>query len=116
MTISGQISDRKVVASAMPVYSDAARKARWEGVVAVHFTVLPDGRVKDDMYFDQTSAHRDLNRAAMDAVEREFRFEPLGRSGPCRAVGGDHDDLPPQLRRNPDNSIADEPEIKGRAS
>jgi len=76
MTISGQISDRKVVASAMPVYSEAARKAGWEGVVAVHFTVLPDGRVKDNMYFDQTSAHRDLNRAAMDAV-KQFRFEPL---------------------------------------
>ncbi|MDO9171342.1 MAG: energy transducer TonB [bacterium] len=76
MTISGQISDRKVVASAMPTYSEAARKAGWEGVVAVHFTVLPDGRVKDNMYFDQTSAHRDLNRAAMDAV-KQFRFEPL---------------------------------------
>ncbi|MDO9693829.1 MAG: energy transducer TonB [Candidatus Latescibacteria bacterium] len=76
MTISGQISDRKVTASAMPVYSEAARKAGWEGVVAVHFTVLPDGRVKDNMYFDQTSAHRDLNRAAMEAV-KQFRFEPL---------------------------------------
>lgn len=81
MTITGQISDRKILSSASPVYTDRARRNGWEGAVAVHFTVLPDGRVKDNMYFDQTSMHRDLNQAAMDAI-RKFRFAalPSGRS------------------------------------
>ncbi len=76
MTVSGQIVGRKIVKSTSPVYSDEARTKGWEGVVAVHFTVLPNGNVKDNMYFEQTSAHRDLNRAAMAAV-KQFRFEPL---------------------------------------
>ena len=42
----------------------------------MHFTVLPDGRVKDNVYFEQTSAHRDLNKAATEAI-RQFRFAPL---------------------------------------
>ncbi len=76
MTISGQIKDRKIVQSTMPVYSDEAKRRGWEGIVAVHFTVMPDGRVKDNVYFDQTSPHRDLNRAAMAAIKK-FKFEAL---------------------------------------
>jgi TonB family protein len=76
MTISGQIKGRKILSSSPPAYTDRARKEGWEGVVAVHFTVLPDGRVKDNVYFEQTSAHRDLNKAATDAI-RKFRFAPL---------------------------------------
>ena len=44
--------------------------------MAVHFTVLADGRVKDNLYFEQTSVHRDLNQAAMAAIQ-QFRFAPL---------------------------------------
>ncbi|MCB1151481.1 energy transducer TonB, partial [bacterium] len=76
MTISGQIQGRKIVKSTLPVYSDAARRNGWEGVVAVHFTVMPDGRVKDNMYFEQTSPHSDLNNAARDAI-KQFVFESL---------------------------------------
>jgi protein TonB len=76
VTISGQIKGRKILHSVVPEYSDEARRNGWEGVVAVHFTVLADGRVKDNMYFEQTSVHRDLNQAAMAAV-RQFRFAPL---------------------------------------
>ncbi len=76
MTISGQIQGRKIMNSAPAEYSDLARRKGWEGVVAVHFTVLADGRVKDNLYFEQTSVHRDLNQAAMEAI-RKFRFAPL---------------------------------------
>ena len=76
MTISGQIAGRKIVYSVPPEYSKSARKNGWEGVVAVHFTVLADGRVKDNVYFEQTSAHRDLNQAAMAAI-KQFRFAAL---------------------------------------
>ena len=76
MTISGQIQGRKIVKSTLPVYSEEAKTKGWEGVVAVHFTVMPDGRVKENLYFEQTSPHRDLNRAAMDAIS-QFVFESL---------------------------------------
>ncbi len=77
MSITGQIQGRKVLQSSPALYTDKARKKGWEGVVAVHFTVLADGRVKDNMYFEQTSVHRDLNQAAMTAIKK-FRFAPLG--------------------------------------
>lgn len=79
MTITGQIAGRKILSQAAPTYSDLARSKGWEGAVAVHFTVLPDGRVKDNVYFEQTSVHRDLNQAAMAAI-RKFRFAPLPKS------------------------------------
>jgi TonB family protein len=76
MTISGQISGRKILQSVAPEYTELARRKGWEGVVAVHFTVLADGRVKDNTYFDQTSVHRDLNQMAIDAI-KQFRFAAL---------------------------------------
>ncbi len=76
MTITGQIAGRKILHRVAPGYSDAARRNGWEGVVAVRFTVLPDGRVKDNMFFEQTSVHRDLNQAAMAAI-KQFRFASL---------------------------------------
>ena len=86
MTISGQIQGRKILSSAPAEYSDLARRKGWEGVVAVHFTVLADGRVKDNLYFEQTSVHRDLNQAAMAAI-RKFRFAPCPRIRPRWSSG-----------------------------
>jgi TonB family protein len=77
MSITGQIQGRKILQSSPALYTDQARKKGWEGVVAVHFTVMADGRVKDNVYFEQTSVHRDLNQAAMKAIKK-FRFAPLG--------------------------------------
>ena len=76
MTISGQISGRKILKSVVPEYTTKARQKGWEGVVSVHFTVLADGRVKDNMYLEQSSVHRDLNKMAMEALKK-FRFAPL---------------------------------------
>ncbi|MBE0566509.1 MAG: energy transducer TonB, partial [Krumholzibacteria bacterium] len=76
MTLSGQIQGRKILTSVVPEYTAKARKNGWEGVVAVHFTVLADGRVKDNTYFEQTSVHRDLNQMALEAI-KQFRFAPL---------------------------------------
>ncbi len=81
MTISGQIKGRKILESVPPQYTDRARREGWEGVVGVHFTVMPDGRVKDNMYLEQTSMHRDLNQAAMRAIKK-FRFAPLPGNQP----------------------------------
>ncbi len=87
MTVSGQIVGRKILHAPQLEYSEAAKRNGWEGVVAVHFTVMPDGRVKDNVYFEQTSAHRDLNRSAMAAI-REFRFEPLPGGQPMTEQWG----------------------------
>lgn len=77
MTITGQIQGRKILKSVPPQYTELARKKGWEGVVAVHFTVKADGHVKDNLFFEQTSVHRDLNQAAREAI-RQFVFAPLG--------------------------------------
>jgi TonB family protein len=76
MTITGQIAGRDILKVVSPEYSAKARRMGWEGVVAVHFTVLPDGRVKDSTRIQQMSAHSDLNQAALAAIEK-FRFAPL---------------------------------------
>ena len=76
MSITGEISNRRILKSVPPEYSALAKSKGWAGVVAVHFTVMPDGNVKSNMFFEQTSAHRDLNKAAMEAIKM-FRFEPL---------------------------------------
>ncbi len=76
MTITGQIAGRTILHSVPPSYSQKARTKGWEGAVAVHFTVMADGRVKDNVYLEQTSIHRDLNQAAMQAI-KQFRFAPL---------------------------------------
>jgi TonB family protein len=76
MTISGEIKGRKILKSVVAEYPAQARKKGWEGVVAVHFTVLADGRVKDNTYFEQTSVHRPLNQAALEAI-KQFKFAPL---------------------------------------
>ncbi len=76
MSISGQISGRKILQRVSPEYTAQARQKGWEGVVAVHFTVLADGRVKDNTYFEQSSVHRDLNQMALKAI-KQFRFAPL---------------------------------------
>ncbi len=76
MTITGEIKGRQILKSAPAVYSSQAKQKGWEGVVAVHFTVLPDGRVKDNIYLEQSSVHRDLNKAAMAAIKK-FKFAAL---------------------------------------
>lgn len=76
MSITGQIAGRKIVRLASPEYSARAKQQGWEGTVAVHFTVLPDGRVKDNTRVQQMSQHRDLNQAAMEAIKK-FQFAPL---------------------------------------
>lgn len=76
MSITGQIAGRKIERVVSPEYTARAKQQGWEGTVAVHFTVLPDGRVKDNTRVQQMSQHRDLNQAAMEAIKK-FKFAPL---------------------------------------
>lgn len=76
MSISGEISGRDIVKAVPPVYPDEAKAKGWEGAVAVHFTVLPNGTVKDNVYIEQAAAHHALNQAAMAAIKK-WTFSPL---------------------------------------
>jgi len=76
MSLSGEISDRDIVKAVPPVYPDQAKAKGWEGAVAVHFTVLPNGTVKDNVYIEQAAAHHVLNQAAMAAIKK-WTFSPL---------------------------------------
>lgn len=74
--ISGQISNRRIIRSISPEYPEDARKGGIEGVVSLHLTVMPDGSIKDNVYVEETSGHRSLDRVAMRAV-KEWLFAPL---------------------------------------
>lgn len=76
MTITGPLSGRAINKAVPPLYPEIARKHGWEGAVAIHFTVLADGAVKDNMYVEQASAHHELDGAAMAAL-RQWIFSAL---------------------------------------
>ncbi len=57
-----------------PAYPDSARKAGWEGLVAIEMEVGPDGRVVQARILS-SSGHEILDRAALAALSR-WRFAP----------------------------------------
>lgn len=57
-----------------PRYPEAARRAGSQGTTLLKFHVLANGRVSD-ITIEQSSGHRDLDNAAVDAV-RKWLFEP----------------------------------------
>jgi TonB family protein len=62
-----------------PDYPETARRDRAEGVSLLRFEVLTTGRV-GDVVVARSAGHRDLDRAAIDAIKR-WQFEPA-RRGP----------------------------------
>lgn len=62
-----------------PQYPRAALRAGIEGTVRVQVDVGPDG-VPTSVSLDQGSGHRELDRAALDAVKR-WRFRPAMANG-----------------------------------
>jgi protein TonB len=60
-----------------PDYPETARRDRAEGVALLRFEVLATGRV-GEVVVARSAGHRDLDRAAIDAV-RQWHFEPARR-------------------------------------
>ncbi len=74
--IEGPAADRPVVASVMPAYPDWARRQAVEAAVTLQFTVLPDGRVREDVRIEKTGGFRDFDDRAVAAL-RQWRFASL---------------------------------------
>lgn len=74
--LEGPAAERPVVSSRLPQYPDWARKQAVEAVVTLHFSVLPDGRVREDVQVLKTGGFTDFDERAVAAL-RQWRFAAL---------------------------------------
>lgn len=66
--IVGPLANRKIKFSEPPEFPEWARKEGVEATVILKFTVLPNGKVKDNIVVDKTTGYKELDRLAMEAL------------------------------------------------
>lgn len=76
ISLAGEVSNRTLVAYTTPEYPDWAKRDGVEVSVRLYFTVLPDGRVKENILIEHTSGYDDFDRRARNALIA-WRFDPL---------------------------------------
>ncbi len=76
--VGGNITEPKKISGPNPVYPEAARRARIQGVVVLECIIGKDGVVKDSKVL--RGLPLGLTEAAVDAV-RKWRFEPSTLNG-----------------------------------
>jgi len=74
--IRGPLSDRIVLYRELPSYPEWAEKEGIEAGVSVHFVVLSDGKVKDNIYVVKTSGYPVLDKLVMEVL-RNWKFASL---------------------------------------
>jgi len=74
--IRGPLSDRTIFYRELPSYPEWAEKEGIEAGVSVHFVVLSDGKVKDNLYVVKTSGYPVLDKLVMEAL-RNWKFASL---------------------------------------
>ena len=74
--IRGPLSDRTVLYRELPSYPEWAEKEGIEAGVSVHFVVLSNGKVKDNIYVVKTSGYPVLDKLVMEAL-RNWKFASL---------------------------------------
>lgn len=74
--LEGPAAGREVVQRVLPGYPAWARRQAMEAVVTLRFTVLPDGRLREDIAVERTGGFRDFDESALTAL-RGWRFAPL---------------------------------------
>jgi protein TonB len=84
--ISGQVADRPIVAHTVPVYPEWAMREAVEARVTLRFSVLPDGRIKENIQIVKTAGFVDFDDAAVAALRR-WRFVPLSGDAPVEQGG-----------------------------
>lgn len=75
-SLIGPVADRRLLSYETPSYPEKARREAIEGSVKLYFTVLPDGRVKENIMIEKTSGIDGFDRNAVAAL-RAWRFEPM---------------------------------------
>jgi protein TonB len=76
--ISGPVADRPLLTYRPPAYPEWAQREMVEGSVRLHFNVLPDGTVKENIFVEKTSGFEDFDANAITALS-QWKFAPLGR-------------------------------------
>lgn len=76
--MSGPVADRPLLTYRPPVYPEWAQREMVEGSVRLHFNVLPDGTVKENIFVEKTSGFEDFDANAIHALA-QWKFAPLGR-------------------------------------
>ena len=74
--IRGPLSRRTVLYRELPSYPEWAEKEGIEAGVSVHFVVLSNGKVKDNIYVVRTSGYPVLDKLVMEALSN-WRFASL---------------------------------------
>jgi len=74
--IRGPLSRRKVLYRDIPSYPEWAEKEGIEAGVSVHFVVLSDGKVKDNIYVVRTSGYPFIDKLVMEAL-KHWEFASL---------------------------------------
>jgi TonB family protein len=82
--LAGPVADRELLSHVTPEYPEWAKSEGVEASVTLHFLVLPDGRVKENVLVDRTSGFGDFDENAVIAL-RQWRFAPA--SGPGEQWG-----------------------------
>jgi len=74
--IRGPLSRRTVLYRELPSYPEWAEKEGIEAGVSIHFVVLSNGKVKDNIYVVKTSGYPVLDKLVMEAL-RNWKFASL---------------------------------------
>ncbi len=76
VSLAGEVSNRRLVDFITPQYPEWAKRDGVEVSVELFFTVLPSGRVKENVLIERTSGFDDFDRRA-EAALSDWRFESL---------------------------------------
>ena len=74
--IRGPLSQRTVLDKVIPSYPEWAEKEGVEAGVSVHFVVLSNGKVKDNIYVVKTSGYPVIDKLVMETL-RHWQFSSL---------------------------------------
>ncbi|MCP4573789.1 MAG: TonB family protein [bacterium] len=77
VSLAGEVSNRRLMDYTTPEYPEWAKRSGVEVSVELYFTVLPSGRLKENLLVERTSGYDDFDRRAREALAR-WRFESLG--------------------------------------
>lgn len=74
--ITGPLSRRTILRKVIPSYPEWAEKEGIEAGVSIHFVVLSNGKVKDNIYVVRTSGYPVMDKLVMDALSH-WQFASL---------------------------------------
>ncbi len=73
--IIGALQNRPIMEKYLPKYPRWAEEQGLECNVSIHFFVLPDGSVKNNLYVEQSSGYAEMDNLAIKALSA-FKFAP----------------------------------------